>query len=96
MRQIHWAKTALYDKLVSYEREGVAVVDVTITLDTHPSLHPESGPDSTLEWSIRIAASVGDALMRQGIGLTLVSHSASFRSISIGNNPSGMLDWRSP
>ena len=93
MRQIHWAKTALYDKLISYEREGLAVGDATITLDTHPSLHPESGPDSTLEWSIRIAASVGDALLRQGVGLTLVSHSARFRSIATGNNPSGMLDW---
>ena len=34
MRQIHWAKTALYDKLVSYDREGLAVSDATITLDT--------------------------------------------------------------
>ena len=93
MRQIHWAKTALFDKLVSYERGGLAIVDATITLDTHSSLHPESGPDSTLEWSIRIAASVGDALLRQGVGVTLVSHSGRFRSESTGDNPSGMLDW---
>ena len=93
MRQIHWAKTALYDTLVSYEREGLAIADATITIDTHPSLHPESGPDSTLEWSVRIAASVGEALLRQGIALTLVSHTTRFRSVSSGNNSAGMLDW---
>ena len=93
MRQIHWAKTALYDKLVCYDREGLAISDATITLDTHPSLHPQPGPHSTLEWSIRIAASVGDALLRQGVGVTFVSHSGKFRSEATGNNPSEMLDW---
>ncbi|REK17425.1 MAG: DUF58 domain-containing protein [Planctomycetota bacterium] len=93
MRQIHWAKTALYDRLVAYEREGFAISDATITLDTHSSLHPEDGPDSTLEWSIRIAASVGDALVRQGVGVTLVSHVGRFRLEATGSSPSGMLDW---
>ena len=93
MRQIHWAKTALYDKLVSYDREGLAVSDATITLDTQSDLHPERGPDSTLEWTIRIAASVGDTLLRQGIGVTLLSHSSQFSSLTDGSNPAGMLDW---
>lgn len=93
MRQIHWAKTALYDKLVAYDREGLAISDATITLDNHPSLHPEPGPQSTLEWSVRIAASVGDALLRQGVSVTFVSHSDRFRSRSTGNGPCELLDW---
>ena len=93
MRQIHWAKTALYDKLISFEREGSAVSDATITLDTSNSIHPETGPDSTLEWSIRIAASVGDALLRQGIALTLVAPKTKFRSAANGSNAAAMLDW---
>lgn len=93
MRQIHWAKTALYDKLISYEREGIAVMDATITLDAQPSIHPNRGPDSTLEWTFRIAASIGDALLRQGITLTLISPSSIYRSSSNGSNCSKMLDW---
>lgn len=93
MRQIHWAKTALYDKLVAYDREGLAISDATITLDTHPSLHSQPGPHSTLEWSIRIAASVGNALLQQGVSVTLASHAGRFRSKSTGSSPGEMLDW---
>lgn len=93
MRQIHWAKTALYNKLVSYEREGLAVADATITIDTQRSLHPETGPQSTLEWSIRIAASICEALLRQGVGVTVVAHSARFQIQSNRSDPSMLLDW---
>ena len=93
MRQIHWAKTALYDRLVSYEREGLAITDATITVDTHPALHPELGPESTLEWSIRIAASLAEALLKQGVGVSILSHSGKFRSDGTGISSAGMLDW---
>lgn len=93
MRQIHWAKTALYDKLVSYEREGLAVSDAMITLDTHSSLHRGSGADSTLECSIRIAASICDALLLQGVNITVIAQGDTFSSQALNSNPVAHLDW---
>ncbi len=93
MRQIHWAKTALYDKLVSYEREGQAVTEARISLDTHPSLHRGRGPQSSVEWSIRIAASICDTLLRQGVNVVIESHADQFHSERKGNNPTTVLDW---
>ena len=93
LRQIHWAKTALYDKLVSYEREGLVISDATVSLDTHPKLHRGSGDQSSVEWTIRIAASICEALLYQGVNLTVFSHTGHFRAISHANDLVGLLDW---
>ena len=93
MRQIHWAKTALYDKLVSYEREGVVVSDATVALDTHPSFHNGSGDQSSIEWTIRIAASICQALLQQGVNLIVLTHTSHFRALSRGNDLTSLMDW---
>lgn len=93
MRHIHWAKTALYDKLVSYEREGQAVTEAKIALDTHPSLHRGRGPKSSMEWTVRIAASICDTLLRQGVQVTVEAHQDQFKSQQHENNPAAVLDW---
>ena len=93
MRQIHWAKTALYDKLVSYEREGLTISDAVLSLDSHPSLHKGSGPQSSLEWTIRIAASICEALLYHGVNLTVLTHAGHFRALSRGNDLTRLLDW---
>ena len=93
MRQIHWAKTALYDKLVSYEREGQAITEARIALDTHPSLHRGIGAQSSVEWTVRIAASICDTLIRQGVNVAIESHTDQFNSQREGNSPSAALDW---
>lgn len=93
MRQIHWAKTALYDKLVAYEREGVVITDAIVSLDTHPSLHKGSGDQSSIEWTIRIAASICEALLYQGVKLTVFTHADHFYALSTGNGLNGLLDW---
>ena len=93
IRQIHWAKTALYDKLVSYEREGLAINEATISLDTHSALHRGTGPESSLEWTIRIAASVCEALIRQGVSVSIVTGSEAFTAVTSAQNPTLMLDW---
>ena len=93
MRQVHWAKTALYDKLVSYEREGQAITEAKIALDTHPSLHQGKGAESSVEWTVRIAASICETLIRQGVDVTIESHSDQFNSRRKGNSTSAVLDW---
>jgi uncharacterized protein (DUF58 family) len=93
MRQVHWAKTALYDKLVSYEREGAMVSNAIVTLDTHPKLHKGSGEQSSIEWTIRIAASICEALLCQGVDLTILTHTSQFHALSRSNDLTGLLDW---
>lgn len=93
MRQIHWAKTALYDKLVSYDQEGQAITDAIVRLDTHPTLHNGLGHDSSLEWIIRIAASICDTLLSQGIRITAVTEGGEFRAWSKGSIRTSLLDW---
>ena len=93
MRQIHWAKTALYDKLVSYEQEGNAVTEALISLDTHPSLHRGSGAGGSVEWALRIAASICDTLLKQRISVSVVAHAGHFRSQLKGNSSVALLDW---
>lgn len=93
MRQVHWAKTALYDKLVSYEREGQAITEARIALDTHPSLHAGTGSQSSLEWTVRIAASICETLIRQGVNVSIESQGDQFDSRMKGSNSSLVLDW---
>lgn len=93
MRQIHWTKTALHDRLVSYEREGFAITDASIWLDTHPTLHRGVGRDASIEWTIRIAASICETLCRQGVSVTVATHSGQFRAHATGSPPTDLLDW---
>jgi len=93
MRQIHWAKTAQYDKLVSYDREGYSVAEALISLDTHPSLHRGGGPDSSVESSVRIAASICDALLKQRISVKVVAHAGHFDSQAKGEGTTALFDW---
>ena len=93
MRQIHWAKTALYDKLISFEREGMAVADAIISLDAHPVLHRGQGRQLSFEWTIRIAASISETLLRQGVNVTVASQASQFHSHSNGSRPTSLMDW---
>ena len=93
MRQIHWAKTALYDKLISFDREGLAVADAIISLDAHPVLHRGTGRQSSFEWTIRIAASISETLLRQGVNVTVASQVGQFHAHSNGSQPTSLMDW---
>lgn len=93
MRQIHWAKTALYDKLVSYEREGVAVTEAFVALDTPPSMHCRIGRDSSAEWPVRIAASICETLLRQSVSVTVVAQESNLRMQANPNSLATLMDW---
>lgn len=65
LRDVHWAKSARYDQLIVSEREDASVEDHTVVVDIDPRRHAGDGPDSTLEWSLRIAASICEAVVGQ-------------------------------
>ena len=93
IRQIHWAKTAAHDRLISYDREGHAVLEALVSVDTHPNLHRGAGADASVEWALRIAASVCDALIHQRIRVQVIAHAGRFTTKSLAGTPVALLDW---
>ena len=72
LRSVHWALTARYDRFIVRERQDSAQSSATIIVDASPDAHTSPGNQSTLEWSIRIAASAAAALLEQGVVVRLV------------------------
>lgn len=62
LRRVHWAQSARHGKLIVCERQGAAKSTVQVAVDVASDVHAGSGGDSSLEWSIRIAASVCQCL----------------------------------
>jgi uncharacterized protein (DUF58 family) len=60
LRRVHWALTARHGELIVRELQSNAVPRVQVVLDTRPAAHAGSGPDSSREWAIRVAASLAE------------------------------------
>lgn len=58
LRDIHWSKSATYDRLVVSERQGASRQEAVVTVDVAPERHYGVGRDSSLEWALRLAASL--------------------------------------
>jgi len=73
MRNVHWAITARYGELFVSDRHATSRPLVLVKVDLESEVHQGIGPHSSREWAIRIAASVCEALLRQGAVVELVS-----------------------
>lgn len=68
LRRVHWIQTARQDCLIVREQQASAFPRIQIVLDAEPSSHAGTRPDSSLEWAVRIAASLTrDALRQQAV-----------------------------
>ncbi|OYW15853.1 MAG: hypothetical protein B7Z55_14710, partial [Planctomycetales bacterium 12-60-4] len=65
LRRVHWAQTARLGRMIVCERQAPAQASVRVVFETDPRMHAGSGRDSTLEWTIRLAASVCAAYQRE-------------------------------
>lgn len=65
LRRVHWAQTARHGRLIVCERQAHAQSAVRVVFDSDPKVHRGAGRDDTLEWSIRIAASICAAYHRE-------------------------------
>ena len=65
LRRVHWAQTARQGRMIVCERQAAAQSAIRVVFDSDPHLHCGDGRDSTLEWSIRIAASICAAYHRE-------------------------------
>jgi uncharacterized protein (DUF58 family) len=78
VRAIHWPLSARMGVLIVKEFERTSSTEVTILLDLDARAVWGSDRASTLEYSIRIAASVADYALRRGNTVQLVGHSTRF------------------
>lgn len=58
LRRVHWACTARLGKMIVCERQAAVLSAVRVVFDSDPVVHSGSGAGSTLEQSIRVAASI--------------------------------------
>ncbi|MGP0067629.1 MAG: DUF58 domain-containing protein [Isosphaeraceae bacterium] len=72
IRRVHWGLTARHGELIVRELQSNAVPRVRIVLDTRPAAHAGSGPGSSREWAIRVAASLAEGWIGQGAAVELV------------------------
>lgn len=68
-RRIHWGQSAKHDRLVVCELQTNARPLVQIILDTHSKSHAGKGKDGTLEWAVRVAASLAEGWLAEGAEL---------------------------
>ena len=72
LRRVHWGLTARHGELIVREIQSNAVPRVQVVLDTRPAAHAGSGPESSREWAIRVAASLAEGWIGQGAEVELV------------------------
>lgn len=65
LRRVHWVQTARTGRMIVTERQAATQPAIRVVFDSDPQLHDGSDPNGTLEWSIRIAASVCAAYHRE-------------------------------
>jgi uncharacterized protein (DUF58 family) len=58
LRHVHWAQTARRDSFVVCERQSTARRTVRVTIDVDPGVHRGDRIDGSLEWAIRVGASI--------------------------------------
>ncbi|MEO0529021.1 MAG: DUF58 domain-containing protein [Planctomycetota bacterium] len=62
LRDVHWAKSARYERLIVSERESMTTEEVTVVVPVEPI--PADTPTSpTFEWRVRIAASIAESFV---------------------------------
>jgi uncharacterized protein (DUF58 family) len=73
LRRMHWKSTARTGKLNVIEFEEARAVNVVIALDLHQGTNIGKGKDTTLEYLVRMAASLSQNAIRQGASVRLVT-----------------------
>jgi uncharacterized protein (DUF58 family) len=73
LRKVHWRSTAHRDEMMVRVEERPWRGGTTVLLDHREHAHKGSGPTSSMEWAVAMAASVSLHLLRNGHRVRLVS-----------------------
>lgn len=65
LRRVHWAQTARHGRLIVCERQAPASCALRLVVDVAWESHSGAGAVSTLEQTLRVAASICESLHRQ-------------------------------
>lgn len=84
-RHVHWAATAKYGELVVKQYEYIHNTRVLIVLDLHTQAQYGEGRESTLEYAVRIAASVARFALAQGHQVGLLGYGRELLDIPLGH-----------
>lgn len=71
LRHVHWPQTARLGQWIVCERQAGCRTLVRLCVETRADVHFGTGPDSSFEWALRIAASFCRALMAHQVPLTV-------------------------
>lgn len=86
LKSIHWKTSAKYDRLMAKQYERTAIQEVTIIIDLMSGNDIGQGRDTTLEYAVKISASISKFLIRQeGALLQFVAYGREPRIISFGH-----------
>jgi uncharacterized protein (DUF58 family) len=77
LRRVHWRTTARTGKLVVVEYERAYQQDIVIGLDLSKDSNHGEGRDTTLEYAIKVAATLAARTLTAGGGVTLISQQGS-------------------
>ncbi|WP_166351496.1 DUF58 domain-containing protein [Phytoactinopolyspora limicola] len=72
MRRVHWRATAHHGEMMVRREEQPWQSRASILLDTRYGGHAGDGPDSSFEWSVSAAASIGVHLVERGYVVRLL------------------------
>lgn len=72
-RHIHWRSSARHGRLIVRQYDSLAISEMLLLLNTSPAVHAGAGSRNSLEVAIELAASMAQALTRQGIRCGLVA-----------------------
>lgn len=73
LRRVHWATSARRGKLAVVEFERAYQQDICIVIDLLKGTHYGKGRASTLEYAVKVAATLADRTLRAGGGVKLVT-----------------------
>ncbi|MEE9413597.1 MAG: DUF58 domain-containing protein [Methylococcales bacterium] len=95
MRHIHWPSSARRGELIVREFHPLTTTHLSVLLDLQTGTDIGSGKHSTLEYAVKIAVSLGDYAIQQGIPFSLSGSNQHLQSIQTYKSPAqrqGLLE----
>ena len=95
LRKVHWRSTARRDELMVRIEEAPWRGGTTVLLDRRATAHRGSGPGSSLEWAVSMAASISLHLLRHGHRIRLITEDGAVLSggaLDADNSADAVLD----
>lgn len=96
MRRVHWRATARHGELMVRREEQPWQSRASLLLDMRTTGHAGEGIDSSVEWSVVAAASIGAHLARRGYATRLLTDDGGVVSSAWHDSAGGAVDALTP